>query len=250
MNHQEFIKEVPQAKTAFIFVHGILGTPDHFDELIPLVPDTCSVYNLLLDGHGKEVRDFARSSMDNWRAQVESVFDCVSRRYDRVVFVGHSMGTLFAIRMAVKYPEKIPFIFLLASPMRVGLRPVMVENALRVALSRIHEDDPLQVATRNACSIRPDSRLYPYASWIPRFLELFREIRRTEKLLPKLTVPAYALQSHMDEMVSRKTARVLEDNRVEVTILRESSHFYYPAQDKAQMHELFTAACNLHLNSK
>ncbi|MBR0324808.1 MAG: hypothetical protein IIX11_01590, partial [Selenomonadales bacterium] len=32
-----------------LMLHGILGTPDHFRELLPLVPETWSVHALLLD---------------------------------------------------------------------------------------------------------------------------------------------------------------------------------------------------------
>lgn len=248
MNHQEYIREVPGAKTAFIFIHGIMGTPDHFDALIPLVSDGVSVYNILLDGHGKKVMDFTCSSMKKWRTQVEVLFERISPMYEKIVLVGHSMGTLFSIQTAVRHPEKIPFVFLLASPMQVGLRPVMVANALRVALSRIDESDPLQLATKNATSIQPDARLIPYVTWVPRFLELFREIADTRKLLPGLTVPVIAYQSHMDEMVSRKAAEILKDSgKVQVHVLPDSTHFYYPEMDKQTLLEGFSAACNTYL---
>ena len=44
-----------------LFVHGIVGTPRHFDFLIDVVPSTVSIYNILLDGHGYGVRDFSRT---------------------------------------------------------------------------------------------------------------------------------------------------------------------------------------------
>ena len=44
-----------------LFVHGIVGTPRHFDFLIDVVPSTVSIYNMLLDGHGYGVRDFSRT---------------------------------------------------------------------------------------------------------------------------------------------------------------------------------------------
>ena len=244
MNHQEYIREVPGATAAVVFIHGILGTPDHFDDLIPLVPADCSVYNILLEGHGGSVMDFARSSMKKWRDQVERLYERISPRYEKIVFAGHSMGTLFAIQMAAAHPDRIPFAFLLACPMQVGLRAVMVENALRVALGRIDETNHQQVATRNAISIRPDPRLIPYVTWVPRFLELFREIRQTRKLLPRLEVPVYAVQSARDEMVAPRAAKLLrESSKVHVTVLPESAHFYYSDCDKAAMLAHFSDIC-------
>ena len=37
---------------AYIFVHGIVGTPNHFDFLMEYVPEDVSVWKLVLDGHG------------------------------------------------------------------------------------------------------------------------------------------------------------------------------------------------------
>ena len=64
--HKEFIKEAEGANTAILMIHGIFGTPRHFDDIISLVPDNWSVYNILLDGHGKGVKEFSRTSMAKW----------------------------------------------------------------------------------------------------------------------------------------------------------------------------------------
>lgn len=58
MEHREYVRIVPGAKTAVLFMHGIVGTPNHFRDLLPLVdlvPDDWSVYNVLLPGHGGTV---------------------------------------------------------------------------------------------------------------------------------------------------------------------------------------------------
>ena len=75
MKHQEYIRLVPGAKTAVLFIHGIMGTPDHFLDLIPHVPRDWSVCNILLPGHGKSVSDFGASSMDQWRSRANQVFE-------------------------------------------------------------------------------------------------------------------------------------------------------------------------------
>ena len=63
MNHDEYIREVDGAKTAVLMIHGIFGTPRHFDDIVNLAPKDWSVYNILLDGHGKGVREFSASSI-------------------------------------------------------------------------------------------------------------------------------------------------------------------------------------------
>ena len=72
MEHLEYIRIVDHADTAVLFIHGIVGTPNHFHAFIPLVPEHISVCNLLLDGHGGSVKDFSHTSMRKWVVQVDS----------------------------------------------------------------------------------------------------------------------------------------------------------------------------------
>ena len=62
MDHAEYLRLFPDADVAVLFVHGILGSPRHFDLFLPVIPPKWSVQCLLLDGHGKGVKDFSKSS--------------------------------------------------------------------------------------------------------------------------------------------------------------------------------------------
>ena len=75
MEHKEYINIHEDSTTAILFIHGIVGTPNHFNDFIPLIPKTFSVYNMLLDGHGKGVKDFSKTSMEKWKIQVDSVVE-------------------------------------------------------------------------------------------------------------------------------------------------------------------------------
>ena len=70
MKHREYKRIVPEAEKAVLFIHGIISTPNHFKDFVELVPCNISVFNLLLDGHGKAVNDFARSSMKKWERSI------------------------------------------------------------------------------------------------------------------------------------------------------------------------------------
>ena len=237
MIHEEYVRIVPQADTAVLFIHGIVGTPNHFRDLIPLVdlvPADWSVYNVLLDGHGKTVDDFAKTSMNKWHTQVWTIFDNLARTHRRVILVGHSMGTLFSIRLAVAHPDKIPFLFLIAVPLRPGIRLMTVRNLLFLVFGKLNEDVPLEAATVKVCGVQTTRKLWKYLKWIPRFLELFCEIYRTEKVMGKLRVPCTAYQSQRDELVANHTRKVLEKSGVmTVRNLLHSTHFYYHPDDQA-----------------
>lgn len=244
MEHGEYIRIVPSGDTAVLMIHGIMGTPRHFDMLLPVIPEDWSVYNLLLPGHGGTTLDFGRSSMAAWRGYALERFGTLCEQYNRVILVGHSMGTLFAVRMALRRPEKVPFMFFLASPLAVWMKPIMVENALRVGFNRVREDRPRQRATRDACSVGTTLRLWEYLSWVPRYLELFREISEVKKCLPELKVPCFACQSGDDELVSHRAVKILEaSGRVEVAMLPDSGHFYYPDGDRERILSAFRGLC-------
>ena len=251
MMHKETVRVLPEAKTAVMLIHGICGSPNHFRQLLPIeshIPEDWSVYNLVLDGHCGSVEDFGRSSMKKWKTQVESVFDDLCRSHDRVVLVGHSMGTLLSIHLALRKPEKIPFLFLLAVPVRVFVQPRAVGYLFRIALDRKDDRDPVLVSMLNGCGITQTKKLWKYIPWTPRMVELLRECSATGKSLTRLRVPCIAWQSDKDEMVSRRAGKCLrESGRVEVHDLPDSTHFYYSDQDAESILQSFWDACDKYI---
>lgn len=236
MDHSEYIRTVEGSTIAVLMVHGIAGTPAHFRELIPVIPESWSVYNILLDGHGKNVEDFGKTSMTKWKEQVNQMLQTLLERHKNVVIVAHSMGTLFAIRAAVEHPDRIPALFLLAVPMRPWVRFSTMLTSLRVAWGDIRPDDAPALAMRDATSIQMDRRLWKYIGWVPRLVELLVEIERVRRLLPRLTVPTQTFQSVVDELVSDRSCKDLEEHPcIRNTRLRRSGHFAYGPEDMALM---------------
>lgn len=239
MTHREFLRIVPNADTAVLFVHGIVGTPRHFDELIALLPETVSVHNLLLAGHGGTARDFGRASMNLWEVQVEQAVASLAGSHGKICIVAHSMGGLLAIEAAMKH-EEVCKLFLLAVPLRIRLRAAMVRNSWKVFRGNIRSDDHAALAAQRCCGVAQTRNPLPYLGWIPRFLELFAKIRAVRKLLPRLTVPCCAVQSMEDELVSYRAAEELGRNPcVTVVELMQSGHYYYPDDDLALLQKAF-----------
>ena len=238
---QEFRRVVPAADTAVLFIHGIVGTPRHFDDLIPLLPNTVSVHNLLLAGHGGSARDFARASMGEWEAQVEAAIAALAKTHPHIYIVAHSMGALLSIEAAAHHKE-VEKLFLLAVPLRIALTPAMVRNSWKVYGGTIAPNDHSALAAQRCCGVAQTKNPLPYLGWIPRFLELFSKIRAVRKLLPKLTTPSLAVQSMRDELVSPRTMDDLRRNpHITLLPLPHSGHYYHPPEDKAALHEAFTA---------
>jgi len=227
VEHAEYKRIVPGADTAVLLIHGIAGTPNHFREFIPRVPEQYSVYNLLLDGHGRGVRDFSASSMDKWERQVDNVVTALLSEHDRVLIAAHSMGTLFAIEQAIKHPQ-ISGLFLLAVPIKLFLKPRMAVNSLKVFFNCIKPEDAVATAARECYGIASDRNPFHYLGWIPRYLELFRKIREIRGRLPELETPGKVYQSARDEMVSKRSADYLRKHSgLTVCELPNAGHYYY-----------------------
>lgn len=232
MEHKEYIRISDKSNTAVLMIHGIFGTPRHFDDIIPLVPEEWSIYNILLDGHGKGVKDFARTSMDKWKKQVDGMFEKLYKKYDNIYVVGHSMGTLLSLDISHKYVDKIRGMVLLAVPLRVFLKPVSAINSLKLVLGLTSKENPMDVASVKAHSVSHDSFFWHYAGWIPRYFELFALIHKVRNEIENITVPCFTFQSKKDEMVAFSSIEYLQKNPLFVNkVLKNSMHFYYDSSD-------------------
>lgn len=238
--HEEYKRISHPSDKAILFVHGILGTPNHFKQLVAVIPEDISVYNILLDGHGKGVKDFSHASMKKWEAQVAAAVAELGRDHKEVRIVGHSMGTLLAIGQAAANP-KITKLFLLAVPLKLALKPKMLTNSLRVYFNKIDPENEEQIAAKKCYGITDSKNILLYLGWVPRFLELFSKIRATRKLIGQVSIPCFVFQSAKDEMVSRRSTALLQKNpAISVTELKNSGHYYYEKQDLATLHSAFS----------
>lgn len=234
MDHSEFIRSSQCADTVALCIHGIMGTPRHFDRFLSAIPDSWDICSILLDGHGGSVKDFAGTSMTKWQQQVTDRLAQLSARYENVVVLAHSMGTLLAIDTVRMYPEKIRKMVLLAVPLRIAVRPVMVKRALRYAYGTLNVSDPWESALRDAGSVAADRRVWRYLGTIPRYVELLKlSVRSRKRSVP---VPCLVFQSQEDELVSVKSVKYFASAPcIQCRILEKSGHFYYAPQDMDAM---------------
>ena len=237
--HVEYKRIVEGADKAVLMMHGILGTPNHFRDLIPLIPDNFSVFAMVTAGHCEGVSDFSHSSLDKWEKSVQNAVDELLETHDEIYIVGHSMGTLFAIEQALKEP-KIKGLFCLSIPIKVGVRFRMTKMAMKIYRDRIDDNDVVLKALRECYGITENVKLHKYLGWVPRFLDLFKLIKKVRKNLDKLNTPCVAFQSVPDELVSPKSIKILQkESNIRVISLENSTHFYYEPSEMDLIKEEF-----------
>lgn len=231
MKYTPYIRIVPGATSAVLMIHGIVGSPEHFKDLLPVIPENWSVYNILLDGHGGEVEDFARTSMVKWRSQVHKQLNRILATHRQVLIVAHSMGTLLAIREAIRRPEKIAGLFLLNVPLTPFVQPKAVRTSMGIALGKPKNNSATR-AMLSASGVHFSSKAWKYLGWTPRFWELLQQCRSVRDRLPHLNVPTLTFQSRHDELVSMRSCKYLARHPfITNTILESSGHFVYSKID-------------------
>lgn len=229
--HSEYKRIVNNSEKAVLFIHGILGTPNHFKDFVDIVPQNFSVLNILLDGHGKTVKDFSKTSMKKWKNQVNEAVSMLSSTHNEIYIVAHSLGCLLAIDQVIKNP-KIKKLFLLSVPLKVRIKPKLISNSLKVYLGVNEPHNPQLMAARERYGVGEDKNPFNYIGWVPRFLELFSEIRKQRNRITLLNTDITAYISLKDEMVSTRSKTYLELNKnINIVELKNSTHYYYDKED-------------------
>jgi len=223
---------VPGTQTAVVFIHGIVSTPRFWDDFTAALPQDVSFINLLLPGHGGTVRDFGRVRRGAWRQHVHEALLRMKKTHAQVYLVGHSMGALLSILEAADEPEGIAGLMLMATPLRIRVKPsAMLSNMLKgIGLTQSREELAKYYGTEQ------DWRIWRYAGWIPRYLELFSLSRQAREALPRLRTPARAFQHGRDELVSPRSGKLLLAHpAVSLQTLHASGHHDVASDDRQQL---------------
>ena len=229
--HVEYRRIVKGARVAVLCVHGIMGTPNHFRDLVPLIPDDFSVLNIVIEGHCGSVSDFSHASMRKWENCVERAVNELLETHEEIYVLAHSMGTLLTMEQAMKEP-RITRLFYLSVPIKVGLKPRFLDTAAKVYFNRVRPCDKYALAGVECYGITDSKNIFKYLGWAPRFIDLFKKISQVRKRLLELQTPCTAYQSALDEMVSPKSIEILKrESSIKVVTLEGSGHFYYSPED-------------------
>lgn len=230
--HSPYILERPGTTKAVMMIHGICSTPRHFDWLLQAFDDSWSIYNILLDGHGGSVEDFANSSMKRWKEQTRQMLDEICGRYETVLLVGHSMGTLLHIYNMPEHPQ-VKGALLLNVPMMPWVKARMLPMSVRLSRGRARRSNPHEAAMEKDVGIHLTNKLWKYAGWAPRFVELLQLCSYCCFHARNIQVPCFAYFGKRDELVAVESARFFRRNPLVTTrIFTTGGHFWFSPEDR------------------
>lgn len=231
-DHSGYVRYIEHSKYAVLMIHGIAGTPAHFNMLYNVIPQDVSIYNMLLEGHSKNVEDFGRASMKKWKEQVWETVNDILNKHEYIICVAHSMGCLFSIQLAINDPQRIKGLFLLAVPLRPWVSFKTNIASLKIMFGLDKKYDPQVEIMKNATGINLVPKPWKYIRWFPRLLELVVETQKVRRVVKKLNVPCKTFQSRFDELVAFSTCNDLQKVKcITNTVLYESGHFNYGDND-------------------
>ena len=239
--HQPFQFELSRARTAILFIHGILEGPYQFREFAEIsLQQGHSAYAILLPGHGGSGEQFAKSNKGQWVGAIEKKIEQLEKKYDELIMVGHSMGALLSI-LSISHHPKIKKAFLIATPLKIRVNLQGVTVSLKAASGHINEQDPYLVAFYRIWSVRC-AKPHTYLKWLPRYQDLFSLVHETRNILNQIQIPLGIAHSMKDEFVSDQSIDIFQNQltcHYNILTLKKSGHFYYVPEEKQQLLNFF-----------
>ena len=233
-DHTPTFLENPDSKSLAVFIHGFMGSPRQFDYLAEAAHAYgCSAASLLLPGHGGTVKEFSKSTMENWQNHVDSEVGRLSHDFDDVLLVGHSMGGLLAINTAAKYTGNVRGLLLIACPFKLSIfSGYSIKVLLKQAFSR--KSRPIKAAYIAGSSVSPSPSLIWRVS--KPTAELKKLISAAKENLSEVRAPVTAIYSTADETVSIESLETLQTRLdrelLKQIILSDSLHAYFPEHEQ------------------
>ena len=205
----------PGAAMGVVILHGFGDTPQTVESLARALREHgFDVAVPLLPGHGRTLREFARSTREQWLAAARDAHAAMRARHARVAIVGLSLGGALATIVAADDPELASLVLLapyLDAPL--WLRVLSYASpAIAVVLPYVG-GDPL----RSIQDPEARAKALAYGATTPGLVrELIRTADDARAVLARVTAPTLYVQSREDnritvDVATRAFARITAD---------------------------------------
>lgn len=201
----------PQTRYGALLLHGFTGNPDTVRPLeAPLRELGLAVALPALRGHGADSPEALRGvTWGDWLCDAALALAELRRRSERVIVVGHSMGALLALQLALDHADDLDSLVLMATPLLLAspLAPGRPLGWLRPLLRRVLRSWPIPKSYADP-RLNSSDGSYPWAP-MGALISFLALVERTAPRLGEVTVPALILQSHGDLVVLDAGAEAL-----------------------------------------
>jgi Esterase/lipase len=231
--HEPILKEHKNSEKIVIFIHGFMGTPDHFKYFADTVFDSgCSYYTILLPGHGDTSKTFSKKGINDWTPYVISEIKKFSEKYKKIYLVGHSMGGLLSLNSSLLF-NNVSCVFILSSPLKLSLfTPKSFYRKFKLLF--LPKNSEIKKTYAKSISLS-NINFFSFFTWKKPVLGLLKLMKITRSNLNKITIPVIMFYSKNDEITSFKSSDILYNglsSKIKDRIIfTKSTHVYYTPED-------------------
>jgi carboxylesterase len=225
-------------------LHGYGGTPFEVKLVVEVAEALgLAAYAPLLPGHGRHASELAKTGFSDWVRGGEAAFDSLLGSSRRGIVIGLSMGSLVAAHLAATRSSEVCLLGMLANATRLyspfpalALRIVDRLGIRDFSVPKVGADigDPEARATHPTFGLQP----------IRGAIEVVRAGQHTEKILGKITVPAFIAHGKRDLVCpvanAGRVARLLGSTEKRVVILPQSHHIVTRDYDREMLRRELT----------
>ncbi|ABB24928.1 alpha/beta hydrolase [Pelodictyon luteolum] len=197
-----------------LVIHGFTANRESVELLLkPLQSLGIPVSIPVLAGHGGPSPAALKGlRWQDWLNDAEAAFRELAERADRIIVVGHSMGALLALNLAVRHPGKVDALVLVATAIRL-VSVLAPGRPLHFAAFPIS----LMVKRWGLKSVFADPEgavCRGHYEWVPTdaVLSFFRLIRKTQKLLAAVHCPVFILHNRSESTVLPESVGILNSS--------------------------------------
>ncbi len=195
-----------------LIIHGFTATLESVSALYaPLSELGIPVLMPLLSGHGASSPDALRGvTREDWLNDVDKAFQKLRCSAERVIIIGHSMGALLAINLAVRYESEVDSLVLVAPAIKLASlfapgRPLHFAAPLVSGIIKKWDLKPYAGQSNDGCA--------PHYAWVPTeaVISFFDLLKNSMPLLSRVTVPVFILHNRRESTVLPESATILCD---------------------------------------
>jgi len=211
--HSVIMTAVPHSRTPFgvLVIHGFTATLESVEALRKPLQERGIPFRMpLLAGHGApSPAALEGTKWEAWLQDAEQAFQNLSLEAERIIVIGHSMGALLALNLAVRYPKQVDSLILAAPALRLVsfFAPGRPLHFAAPIVSMIIKKWDLK---SDLAELRPQCKA-PHYDWVPTeaILSLFELINTTLSLLDRVNVPFMILHNRKESTVRPESATLL-----------------------------------------
>lgn len=194
-----------------LVIHGFTATLDSVKSLTLSLQDVGIPISVpLLAGHGALSPEALRGvKWEQWMADAEKALQQLSLEADQIIVIGHSMGALLSLHLAVRYQNRIDSLVLATTAIKLFsvLAPGRPLNFLAPLLGRILKNWEL----KSDFSEQECENCIPHYSWVPTdaIISFFELIKKSWRILGLVNVPVLIIHNRKERTVRPESAMML-----------------------------------------